>query len=50
MTKVFLDTNVLLDYLLDRPGADMAECILKFSEEEGYEFFCHLCRCQILLI
>lgn len=37
MTKVFLDTNVLLDYLLDRPGADMAECILKFSEEEGYE-------------
>ena len=28
MRKVFLDTNILLDYYLNRPGADAAERVL----------------------
>lgn len=29
MNKVFLDTNIILDYYLDRSGADMAEKVFK---------------------
>ena len=29
MNKVFLDTNILLDYYLNRSGADMAEKVFK---------------------
>lgn len=32
MSYVFLDTNILLDYYLNRPGADAAEQVFKEAE------------------
>ena len=29
MNKIFLDTNILLDYYLNRPGADAAEQVFE---------------------
>ena len=31
MNKVFVDTNILLDYYLNRPGADAAEFLIRYS-------------------
>ena len=33
MKKIFLDTNVILDAILDREGANNARQILQFGEE-----------------
>ena len=40
MTKVFLDTNVILDHALDRAFADEAEKIFAMAEEG--EIFCYI--------
>ncbi len=37
MTRVFLDTNILLDYVLDREYADYAEHILALGKLEKIE-------------
>ena len=37
MTKVFLDTNVLLDLVTGRAGCNEAACILAYSSSEEYE-------------
>ncbi|MBQ9186291.1 MAG: PIN domain-containing protein [Prevotella sp.] len=39
MTKVFLDTNILLDFGLDRKGADYAGSILELGREHLIELF-----------
>lgn len=39
MMKVFLDTNVLLDYYLNREGADVAESILAMGYGKVYEVY-----------
>lgn len=37
--KVFLDTNVILDYYLDREGADIVEDILAMGYGKVYELY-----------
>lgn len=37
--KVFLDTNVLLDYYLNREGADIAETILAMGYGKVYDVY-----------
>ena len=39
MMRVFLDTNILLDYSLDRDGADYAENILQLGKEGLIELY-----------
>lgn len=39
MMKVFLDTNVVLDYYLDRAGADVAEDILAMGYSKACELY-----------
>ena len=39
MMRVFLDTNILLDYGLDRDGADYAENILQLGKEGMIELY-----------
>ena len=39
MKRVFLDTNILLDYGLDRDGADYAENILQLGKEGLIELY-----------
>ncbi len=39
MMKVFLDTNVVLDYYLDRAGADVAETIFAMGYGKVYELY-----------
>lgn len=36
MNKIFIDTNVLLDFLLNRDGADEAEAIFRLSEQDAF--------------
>lgn len=48
MKKVFIDTNVVLDYYLDREGfSDDAEAILAYGYNQGCSFVCiffNLCQ------
>ncbi|MBU3813123.1 MAG: PIN domain-containing protein [Candidatus Bacteroides intestinipullorum] len=37
MTKLFLDTNVILDFILEREGADDATDILQLAEDKQIE-------------
>ena len=37
MTKIFLDTNVILDFILEREGADDATDILQLGEDKQIE-------------
>ena len=37
MTKLFLDTNVILDFILEREGADDATDILQLGEDKQIE-------------
>lgn len=39
MMKVFLDTNVVLDYYLNRAGADTAEMIFAMGYGKAYEIY-----------
>ena len=39
MMKVFLDTNVILDYYLDRDGADIAEAIYAMGYGKSCELY-----------
>ena len=34
MTKIFLDTNIILDFILEREGADNAADLLQLGEEK----------------
>lgn len=48
MKKIFIDTNVVLDYYLDREGfSDDAEAILAYGYNQGCSLYVSSLTCAI---